>query len=339
MKSFFAVFGGRKACPKLAVVLAGVILSGSTYAQAPQAAPVKIKVGYTISTDPSVLPLLYAVKSGEFKNAGLDVEAKAFAQSSLKYDTFKAGGIDVDVNMGAINAAQLHIAGVPVVVLRAVQTAEQWAIIVKNESPIKKPEELRGTRFAVTTFSGTNFGATYLSMKIFGIDFMRDMKVSTLPPSNLLAALEKDDVQAATLYEPYLSNAMKTGKYRILFRPSEVYKKQYNRDLIALTLGARSDFYQKNKAAMQKFVAVLERSNENLGKNVDEASEIMAKEIPELRMTPQQIKEIVVPYLGAYVREQNTPEFIAGMQKFYDELLEIKQLNKPVTASEFWVKP
>jgi ABC-type nitrate/sulfonate/bicarbonate transport system substrate-binding protein len=140
MKKILADFNRRKNCFKLAAVVAGAIFAAPASAQAPQPAPVKIKVGYIISTDMSVLPFLHALKTGQFKKAGLDVDAKAFAQSSLKYDTFKAGGIDIDVNMGVINAAQLHTAGVPVLVLRAAQSADQWAIIVKKDSPIKTPQ-------------------------------------------------------------------------------------------------------------------------------------------------------------------------------------------------------
>jgi ABC-type nitrate/sulfonate/bicarbonate transport system substrate-binding protein len=339
MKAFPADFNRRKNCLRLAAALAGALFAASASAQGTPAAPVKIKVGYIISTDMTVLPFLHALKTGEFEKAGLDVEAKAFAQSSLKYDTFKAGGIDVDVNMGVINAAQLHSAGVPLVVLRAAQSAEQWAVIVKKDSPIKTPQDLRGRGFAVTTFSGTNFGSTYLTMKIHGIDMMRDLKVSTLPPANLLAALEKNDVAAATLYEPYLSNALASGKYRILYRTADVYKQHYKRELIALAVGARKEFYQKHPEAMRKFVAVLERSYREMPKNIDAAAEIEAKEIPELRMSAAQIKEIVMPYIDTYVRTENTPQFIADVQQFYDELLEIKQLNRPVKAADFWIKP
>jgi ABC-type nitrate/sulfonate/bicarbonate transport system substrate-binding protein len=339
MKKSLADFNRRKNCFKLAAVIAGAVFATSASAQAPQAAPVKIKVGYIISTDMTVLPFLHALKTGQFKKAGLDVEAKAFAQSSLKYDTFKAGGIDIDVNMGVINAAQLYTAGVPVVVVRAAQSADQWAIIVKKDSPIKTPQELRGARFAVTTFSGTNFGSTFLTMKIYGIDLIRDMKLSTLPPANLLAALEKDDVAGATLYEPYLSQALKTGKYRILYRTADVYQQHYKRDLVALAWGVRKDFYQKNPEATRKFVEVLERSYKELHLNIDAAAEFTSKEIPELKMTAAEIKEIVVPYMDSYIRTQNTPQFIAEVQQFYDELLEIKQLNKPVKAADFWIKP
>jgi ABC-type nitrate/sulfonate/bicarbonate transport system substrate-binding protein len=165
------------------------------------------------------------------------------------------------------------------------------------------------------------------------------MKLSTLPPANLLAALEKNDVAGATLYEPYLSQALKTGNYRILYRTADVYKQHYKRDLVALSWGARKDFYQKNPEATRKFVEVLERAYKEIHVNIDAAAEITSKEIPELKMTGAQIKEIVLPYMDSYIRTQNTPEFIAEVQQFYDELLEIKQLNKPVKAADFWIKP
>lgn len=158
------------------------------------AEPLKIRVGTTAATDVSSTAFSLAMKNGAFAKAGLDVELRAFVQSNQKYDTFKAGGIDIDITMGAINAAQLYSSGVPVVVLRAVEPADIWGVIARKDSTLSKPSDFRGKKFGLVSLSGTNYGATSLAFKAEGVDFMRDVKVSTLPPSQLLTALEKGEI-------------------------------------------------------------------------------------------------------------------------------------------------
>src|SRR3569623_344689 len=114
------------------------------------------------------------MKNGAFKKAGLDIEMKSFVQSNQKYDAYKGNALDMDINMGAINAAQLYSSGVPVQVLRAVTPADIWGVIVRKDSPLKKPSDFKGRKFGVVSLSGTNYGATYLAFMAEGVDFMRE---------------------------------------------------------------------------------------------------------------------------------------------------------------------
>ncbi|MDB5775240.1 MAG: NMT1-like family protein, partial [Herbaspirillum sp.] len=188
---------------------------------------IKIRVGATVSSDVSAAAFSLALKNGEFAKAGLDIEFKSFVQSNMKYDAFKGGALDMDINMGAINAAQLFSSGVPVRVLRAVTPADIWGVIVKKDSPLGKPSDFKGKRFGVVSLSGTNYGTTYLAFKAEGIDFRRDVKVSTLPPAALLTALEQGEVDGAVIYEPYLTPALKTGRVKLAFKPGDVYERHY----------------------------------------------------------------------------------------------------------------
>src|SRR5450830_489179 len=97
-------------------------------------AQTRITVGSTVSSDVSAAAMALAIKDGSFKRAGLDIDVKNFVQSNQKYDTFKAGAIDMDINMGAINAAQLYASGVPVQVLRAATPADIWAVVTPTAS-------------------------------------------------------------------------------------------------------------------------------------------------------------------------------------------------------------
>lgn len=298
----------------------------------------KIVVGATVSTDVAAAALALAIKDGSFTRAGLEVQLKNFVQSNQKYDTFKAGAIDVDINMGAINAAQLYSSGVPVQVLRAVAPADIWAVVAAKDSPLKSPQDLKGKRYGVVSLSGTNFGATYAAMKLVGVDMMRDVKVSTLPPSAILLALGKQEIQAATIYEPYLTPALKGGRVKILFKPGDMYQSHYKEPFLALVVSARRDFVDQNRAAAAKFVTVMEQSLLKLVTDSDAAAQALTEVMPEIQLSPAQVKEMLVPYVPNTIKSPNDAATIKAAQNLYDRMLEAKQLRRPVKAADFWTK-
>ena len=299
---------------------------------------VKMRVGATVSVDGATAAFLRAYEAGEFAKAGLDIELRSFVQSNQKYDAIKGAALDIDIDMGSINAAQLFSGGVPIVVLRAGTPADVWGVIVKKDSTLSKPADFKGKKYGVVSLSGTNYGATYLAFKTEGVDLMRDVKVSTLPPANLITALEKGDIEGATTYEPFLTTALESGRVKMIFRPGDVYEKKYNEPFIALVVAARKEYVDKNKVAVQKFMSVLEASMASLPQNTDAAAKAMVKHMPEMKLDEAQTKQLIVKYMPNMIKSQNTPTFIGSVQNQYDRLLEIKQLKDPVKASDFWIK-
>lgn len=318
----------------VAASLTLAVACSTSFAQA-----VKIRVGNTITTDVASAALFNAIEKGEFKKEGIDIESRSFIQSTQKYDMMKGGGIDIDVNMGAINAAQMFSVDVPIVVVRAVAPADIWAVVVRSDSKITKPEDFDGKKYGVVSLSGTNFGVTYFALKSAGVNLIRQVKLSTLPPAGLISALERGDVEGATLYEPFLSDALKAGNVKMLFRPGEVYQRHYKEPFFALTISVRKEFYEQNKEAVRKFVAVIDREARAMATDPTPAMQALAKRQPELKMSGDQVKEVLGPYIGNYITSENDPGFVRKVQNFYDRLFEIKQLPRPVKASDFWIKP
>jgi ABC-type nitrate/sulfonate/bicarbonate transport system substrate-binding protein len=298
----------------------------------------KVRAGVTVSVDAMTAAFLMALDSGAFAKAGMDVDARIFVQSNQKYDAIKAEALDVDIDMGAINAAQLHSGGVPIVVLRATTPADVWGVIAKSDSKLAKPADFIGKKYGVISLSGTNYGVTYLAFKTQNATLMKDVKVSTLPPAGLITALENGDIDGATTFEPFLTTALRTGRVKMLFNPGDVYEQKYKEPFIALTVGARKDYVTKNRVAMTKFMAILEESMASLPQRTDEAAKSMVKHMPEMKMSEADAKELLVKYLPGAIKSQNTPVFVKTVQNMYDRLLEAKQLKEPVKAADFWIK-
>lgn len=298
-----------------------------------------IRVGYTITTDITSAALFSAQKKGLFKQTGLDVQTQPFVQSSQKYDAFKGKAIDVDINAGGIEAAQLFSAGVPIVVLKAVQPADFWAVVVKTGSTAKGPVDFKGKPYGVVSLAGTNFGATYLAFKIENVDLMRDVKVSVLPPAGLIAALQNGTIDGATLYEPYLSQAVHSGTVKEIFRPITLYRRHYGATLFALNVTARKDFYLANRTAVNKFLSILDSEARSLPANLPAASQALSEAVPALKESPDQVQALLKPYAGDYIPDQNEPVFLKQVQAYYDRLYDIKQIPRQVNVADFWVMP
>jgi ABC-type nitrate/sulfonate/bicarbonate transport system substrate-binding protein len=323
---------------KCAATLLTAMALSATIVASSQAENTKVRVGATVSIDASSAAFCLALDNGTFAKAGLDIDLKTFVQSNQKYDIFKAGGLDFDVNMGAINAAQLYSGGVPIVVLRAVVPADIWAVIARKDSTLTKPSDFKGKKFGVVSLSGINYGSTYLAFKAQNVEMMKDVKVSTLPPAGLITALENGDIDGATTYEPFLTPALKTGRVKLLFRPGDIYAQKFHEPFIALTLATRKEYLDKNRAALAKIVAIMEDTMASLPQHTDEAAKAILNHMPEMKMTQSDAKELLDRYVPGAIKSQNTPTFIKSVQNLYDRLLEAKQLQEPVKAADFWIK-
>jgi ABC-type nitrate/sulfonate/bicarbonate transport system substrate-binding protein len=320
-----------------ATLLTAMVLSATIVAPS-QAQTGKIRVGATVSIDASSAAFCLALDNGTFAKAGLDIDLKTFVQSNQKYDIFKAGGLDFDVNMGAINAAQLYSGGVPIVVLRAVVPADVWGVIARKDSTLTKPSDFKGKKFGVVSLSGINYGSTFLAFKTQNIELMKDVKISTLPPAGLITALENGDIDGATTYEPFLTPALKTGRVKLLFRPGDIYEQKFHEPFIALTLATRKEYLDKNRAALAKIVTIMEETIATLPQHTDEAAKAIINHMPEMKMSQADAKELLDRYVPGAIKSQNTPTFLKSVQNLYDRLLDAKQLQEPVKATDFWIK-
>jgi phthalate transport system substrate-binding protein len=245
--------------------------------------------------------------------------------------------LDIDINMGAINSAQLFSSGVPVVVLRAGTPADIWAVIARKDSTFTKPADFKGQKYGVVSLSGVNYGATYLAFKTDGVDLAKDVKVSTLPPSALVPALVSGQIAGATTYEPFLTNALATGSVKILFRPGDIYEQKFHQPLVALTIATNKDYLKNHRENVKKFMQVMDATRATLAQHTAEAAAAFVHHMPEAKMDVAAAKKLIDEYLPNAIKSENTPEFVAGVQQLYDRLLEAKQLKAPVKASDFWI--
>jgi phthalate transport system substrate-binding protein len=168
---------------------------------------------------------------------------------------------------------------------------------------------------------------------------MRDVRVSTLPPSALVTALEKGDIEGATLYEPYLTETLKTGRIKVLFRPGDVYQHRYGEPFLALVIAGRKEFIEKERVAVAKFIGVMEQTLTSLPNNLDPAAKALLEVFPDIKGTDAEAKELLVPYAPNIIKSRNDAAFVKKAQNLYDRLLDARQIKEPVKAADFWIIP
>lgn len=93
-------------------------------------------------------------------------------------------------------------------------TAAGEAILVPNDSPLKKPSDLKGKSVAVAQGSSAHY-QLIASLKKAGLGF-KDVDVKYLQPADALAAFISGKVDAWSVWDPYTSQVLESKKGHVL---------------------------------------------------------------------------------------------------------------------------
>lgn len=173
--------------------------------------PVKVSVIPIID----VAPIYLGVKQGFFSAEGLKPELVPAQGGAAIVPAVVSG----QVEFGFSNFTSLIIAtskGLPLKVVApgagstGVQGKDFGGVVVKADSPVKSAADLAGKRVAVNTLNNINDTTVRASIRAAGGD-AKSVKFTELAFPDMLAALDKGDVDAAQVVEPFLATAAKNG--------------------------------------------------------------------------------------------------------------------------------
>jgi NitT/TauT family transport system substrate-binding protein len=168
----------------------------------------KIKVSIMPTTD--LGPFWLALDGGYFKSEGLEVEqvvAKS-GQESMQ----KAISGEVDIALSTYTpffVAKSKGEDVQLVADGTSVNAKSNAIVTVPNSPVKTINDLKDKRIAITAKNTASDILTKSVMKDHGVDFS-GVKWTLIPLTNMAAALKDNQVDAAYMPEPMLTQAAKT---------------------------------------------------------------------------------------------------------------------------------
>ena len=209
----------------------------------------------------------YGVKSGIFKKYGLDVQTSIVASGAAAAAALSGGAAEIAYT-NILTLIQAHTHNVPMVFVASgnlqVAGKTQTDMLVLVDSPIKSGKDLNGKTLGSASLRDINAAASMAWIDKTGGD-SKTVKVVEVPASAGAAFLEEHRADAVTLNEPAVSQAIGTGKIRILAPPYD-----------AVGTGMTAGF-----AAMAPYVAANRDVMERFAKAMHEASVYTNAHMPE----------------------------------------------------------
>lgn len=234
--------------------------SGAAFAAAPRVARAqaltKLNIGSTASGD--VVIALYAQQSGIFQKYGIDANVERLNSSSAVVAAVLGGSLDLG-RASLFSLVIAHSKGLPVV-LEAPSalyrvTNPDAALVVAADSPIHTARDLNGKVLA-----SASLGDLFSTMNSAWIDAnggdSKTVKYVELPGSATANAIVSGRVDAAMLADPALSEAVGSGKCRVLGHPEDVLGKVS----MATAYFTSTGFAAKNAALMARVRKAVDES-------------------------------------------------------------------------------
>ncbi|ALG08041.1 hypothetical protein AOZ06_14935 [Kibdelosporangium phytohabitans] len=221
-------------------------------------------------------PIRLAMDNGHFKAEGLDVKLTTGAKGSANIQNVIGGTADIVLTSypPAITPVAKKVAELKVVADAITTTEDLFLLVVKKDGPITKVTDLVGKKIAVSSPGGIGELALRSQMKIHGIDITKEQYQST-SFADMPTLLNNNDVQAAIMNEPFLTEALQKAGVTKLISPFS---------------GSTADFPTSGWIATRKFV------DEN-PRTVAAFQRAMAKAVTDAQGRDA-VEKVVIKYIG-----------------------------------------
>ena len=218
-----------------------------------QSALPMLRVGTNAADD--VTPLLWAKATGMFAKAGLNVDIQKMTSGSAVTAAVIGGSLDIG-RSSLLPLISARSRGVPIMLIAPAEVSigedPSGGIIVLKDSPITSGKDLNGATLPSPSLRDYFEVSTRAWIDANGGD-SKTVKFIELPISSDLAALVSGRILAAGLPNPFLANALASGKTRLLGRPSTAIAKRF----LVTAWCATEAFIAANRDALVKFGQVL----------------------------------------------------------------------------------
>lgn len=298
----------------LALTSAGVVAAGPALAQT--AALRKVTVGS--AQDADAVACLYAQEAGLFRKGGLDITLVPNSSGSAIASAVIGGA--VDIGKSSLTALITAVSkGIPIVLIAPSAlynvAAPVTGTIVRDDSPLKNARELNGKTVSVQSVRGSLQLATMAWIDQNGGD-SSTVKFLELPPQAGLIALDSGRVDAVTLANPYMTQAIAAKKARVLGWSSEAIAKKF---LLTAYFTTKA-FAAKNPEVIRGFAQGMAASAAYLNTHSAETTDLVVRftgALPEVvAKIPHETFATVLdprdiqPYIDASVKYKFIPERI-----------------------------
>jgi NitT/TauT family transport system substrate-binding protein len=236
------------------VLVAGVtcamLLGGRGSAQ-----PALVTIRVASTPDDQITPVLYAQRTGRFRQAGLDVQIEKQSGGAAVAAGVAGGSYDIGKS-SVIAIYSAHERGIPFTLVAPAGISEAKSpygyLIVAKDSAIHSGRDLNGKTLAVAALSSVDQMCVQSWMDQHGGD-SKTLKIIELSQSEDGAALAEHRIDAALTVHPQVDAALATGKVRIL---AEAYAAIGPRYFVSVWF-AMSDWAAKHADVVETFARVV----------------------------------------------------------------------------------
>ena len=221
-----------------------------------------------------VMPVLYAQRAGRFQRAGIEVTLDRAGNGGALAAAVAGGAVDIGKgNVVSIISAHAH--GVPLVLVAPAAIYDprtpDAVLATRADSPIASAHDVIGKVVGVPSISDLSTVAVEAWMTDNGADWHGTQFVE-VGYSAMLPALEAGRVQAATLIKPFITDAVDSGKAKVL---GLFYSAVANRFLESCWF-ANADFVAKHRDTIAAFGRVVAQASAYTNAHQPETVDLLA---------------------------------------------------------------
>ncbi|SFG31569.1 ABC transporter substrate-binding protein [Sporolactobacillus nakayamae] len=223
---------------------------------------------------------IIAQEKGYFKEEGLAVKNHLMAGPDQNASLISSGS--AQVIFGSIyNNISVAANGVNAKLIAPLANAgNTQSVVARKGLKIKSAKDLENLKIGATTGSGVII-AIQSMCKELGVDYNK-IKFVNLQAADQLTALEKGNVDAIAVWEPWVGKAVAAGG-KILFTGKKSYLPDKQGDVnwlnFYMTVAVSDTFYKEHPDQAVKFLRALNKATAFINEHPDEAAEIVAKKI------------------------------------------------------------
>jgi NitT/TauT family transport system substrate-binding protein len=269
--------------------------------------PTRVTVGLLPITP--VAPVFIAQEKGFFREENLEVETQMAQGGAAIIPAVQSGDFDI----GFSNTASSLIArskGLPLQVLTGGEVTpaegeeDSSAIMVREDSPIRTPQDLEGKKIGVNTLKNIAGLTIRAAMEEEGA--RPDFTEVEVPFPEMLPTVQRRAIDAGFFNEPFTTLGKQEG-LRTIMKPYDLT----GNDLPIAHYFALESFVQENRDVVDRFNRAIER-----------ATEIYRNEPEEVRKVVVEYTEIPRPVAQRMILSPVNSELDAGA---IDEMAELAQ--------------
>lgn len=261
--------------------------------------PNEVKIGIIRVPNDTTVAMSKSYFKEFFEDKGIQTKFIFFDSGVAANQAFSSGSIDF-AEMGHTNGVVALSNELPVSLIWIHEIlGSNEALVVKNGSGIKNISDLENKKIA-TTFSSTSHLSLVKTLEDAGIQ--DKVQLLDMETSEIVAAWERGDVEAAYSWEPGLSRLKETGTVLI---DSEILAKK---GIITANINlVHENFAKKYPELVSDFITVLNKAVNLYKNNTDEAIEAAAK---QLEISFEDAKQQMSGTIWLTSEEQISSEFL-----------------------------